>query len=485
MPVFTEENIQRIFGHEAAEDEDIQRLVEYYFKNQTYLNMRAPLPLRILVGHKGIGKSALFSIAIQEDEKQGLLSVSLRPDDISEVRDDQVDFNAQIKSWKVGLLRIIEKKVVENLGITNTFLPILGPATGKALGLIRATVQPLIKDKVDLNPIQQAFATRFLEANHLNVYIDDLDRGWQGRKIDISRISALLNAVRDLCNTSGELRFRIALRSDVYYAVRTSDESTDKLEGSVIWYSWNNHEILALLVKRIETFYGREADEKSLMRMKQEVLARYLAPVMTPRFMGKGKWENAPIHRVLMSLVRKRPRDLVKLCTAAARHAHLSQREIIITDDFQSVFENYSQARVQDTVNEHRNELPDIERLLMNMKPAKRSYLSLDSYSFTTDKLLQKVKRIAEQGKFRFANGQEATPREIAAFMYKINFLTARKEIVGEYVDRKYFEENRYLSSILTDFGYDWEIHPAYRWALQPDNVASLYDDIRLQVDVD
>ena len=204
---------------------------------------------------------------------------------------------------------------------------------------------------------------------------------------------------------------------------------------------------------------------------------------MTPRFMGKGKWENAPIHRVLMSLIRKRPRDLVKLCTSAARHAHLSQRDIIITDDFQSVFEDYSQARVQDTINEHRTELPDIERLLMNMKPTKRLPTSIDAFSFTTDKLLLKVQRIMEQGKFRFSNGKEATAREIAAFMYKINFLTARKELPGEYVDRKYFEENRYLSSTLADFGYDWEIHPAYRWALQPDNVANLYNDIKLQAD--
>ena len=483
MPVFTEENIQRIFGHEAAEDEDINRLTEYYFKNQTYLNMRAPLPLRILVGHKGIGKSALFSVAIQEDAKEGLLSISLRPDDISEVRDDQTDFNAQIKSWKTGLLRIIEKKVVENLGIARSDMQTKGQATGKALAVIKASVQPYLKDKIDFNPLQKAFTERFLKANALNVYIDDLDRGWQGRKTDISRISALLNAVRDLCNSSGELRFRIALRSDVYFAVRTSDESTDKLEGSVIWYSWINHEILALLVKRIETFFGRNADEKVLMRMKQNELATYLTPVMTPRFMGKGKWENAPIHRVLMSLIRKRPRDLVKLCTSAARHAHLSQRDIIITDDFQSVFEDYSQARVQDTINEHRTELPDIERLLMNMKPTKRLPTSIDAFSFTTDKLLLKVQRIMEQGKFRFSNGKEATAREIAAFMYKINFLTARKELPGEYVDRKYFEENRYLSSTLADFGYDWEIHPAYRWALQPDNVANLYNDIKLQAD--
>jgi hypothetical protein len=31
------------------------------------------------------------------------------------------------------------------------------------------------------------------------------------------------------------------------------------------------------------------------------------------------------------------------------------------------------------------------------------------------------------------------------------------------------------------DYGYEWEIHPAYRWALQPDNLDGLFYEIELQ----
>lgn len=31
-----------------------------------------------------------------------------------------------------------------------------------------------------------------------------------------------------------------------------------------------------------------------------------------------------------------------------------------------------------------------------------------------------------------------------------------------------------------TDFGYDYEIHPAYRWALQPDRIQNLFHQIEL-----
>lgn len=69
--------------------------------------------------------------------------------------------------------------------------------------------------------------------------------------------------------------------------------------------------------------------------------------------------------------------------------------------------------------------------------------------------------------------------------MYKINFLTARKGTIGEGIHRKYFEENRYLSGEFADFGYDWEVHPAYRWALQPGTTHSIFQELELSSDSD
>ena len=71
----------------------------------------------------------------------------------------------------------------------------------------------------------------------------------------------------------------------------------------------------------------------------------------------------------------------------------------------------------------------------------------------------------------------------MAQFLYKINFLTARKELPDGTIHRKYFEENRYLSSDFVDFGYDWEIHPAYRWALQPDTIDDIFHKLSLNSD--
>lgn len=479
---FSEQEIQALFGHEAAEDESIERLQQYYFKNNTYRQVVADLPLRVLVGHKGIGKSALFQFAMAEERAADKLTVLIRPDDIVGFGSNTSDFLAKIRDWKTGILELIARKVLTATATTekNDWMQDLRKYGGKVVDFLAHTLQN--RHGANLSPAAEALVNKFLEKRAVYVYIDDLDRGWQGMPEDISRLSALLNAVRDISTENRGIYFRIGMRSDVYFLVRTADESTDKVEGSVVWHRWTNHEIFVLWVKRIESFFGNAVDDEHLMAIPQFKLADYLDRIIEPRFEGLGHWQDAPMYRVFMSLVRRRPRDLVKLCTLAARQANSRNGTKIATRDLKKSFEEYSQGRLQDTINEFRSELPDLERLLVNMKPNKKERTARMGYVYTTDNLLQKIKNLMEQGAFRRSTGAPTTPRDLAAFMYKINFLTARKERAG-YIERRFFEENRYLSSTFADFGFDWEIHPAYRWALQPDDINSIFEQLELSSD--
>ena len=479
---FTEENIVKIFGHEAAENEDITRLKSYYLKGSTYDQVVNDLPIRILVGHKGIGKSALFRVAMEDERQSKKLSILIKPDDIDGIADEEKEINSLIKDWKNGIIEIVSRKALESFGLEyEGFREKLNKAGGKFINFLRTTLQA--KDHADLSEADRIIIDQFKQTGNMYIYLDDLDRGWEGRSKDIKRISALLNAIRDLSSDTPQMHFRVSLRSDVYYLVRTSDESTDKIEGSVVWQSWTNHEILALLAKRIDNYHGKETDTSELLNKTQPQLAEHLNGIMTHRFEGKGHWKNIPTYRMLMSLIRRRPRDLVKLCTSAAREAISNNKEIIDTDSFNSVFEDYSQSRLQDTINEYRSELPDIERLLLGMKPSKRQRNGESPYIYDTEKLLKKIANIQQSGPFKFAGSKTASDRwSLAAFMYKINFITARKEI-GEYIDRKYFEENRYLQNKFVDFGFEWEIHPAYRWALQPESINDIFTSMKPSTD--
>jgi hypothetical protein len=266
----------------------------------------------------------------------------------------------------------------------------------------------------------------------------------------------------------------------VYFLVRTSDESTDKIERHVIWLDWTNHEVLAVIAMRILTYFDEKASQDKILAMSQKDISdRILSRVIVPVFEGAGHWSKRSIHNVLLSLIRKRPRDLVKLMHGAARNAYKSNNMIISSSNLENAFEAYSNERLQDIINEFRSELPQIEALLLSMRPTKRQKRTAESFLFSTAQLTTKLKEIIGHTNLVFTGGRAVNPQSLIQFLYKIDFITARKE-QGEQgrIDRKYFDQNRFLANEIIDFGYDWEIHPAYRWALNPQDIQDVINSL-------
>lgn len=485
---FDEDTIRAIFGHEAAEDETIERLKTYYLKTDIYNSMKSQIPLLILVGHKGVGKSALFKVLAAEDPDEDRIPIPVQPNDIAKLDVTSTNFLEKIETWKEGLSSIIFDKLVLALNddllhatMNSSFVNWINRLNDLLFSVLGKKIADLQQEKISLS--SSSFAALLKNAlfkeKKIVIYLDDLDRGWENTTNDIKNLSAMLNAVRDLSRDMQNLKFRIALRSDVYYAVRTSDETTDKIDGSVIWQSWTNHEILVMLIKRIETYFGRTIDEEYLLTQRQRDICHYLDSVFEERFQGSGHWENAPMYRVLMSLIRKRPRDLVKLCTLAARKAYTNKHSHILTNDLESVFKNYSNDRLTDTSTEYKSELPKVQELLLKMKPSQKEISTSTPCLFTREQLIKKLQDILSMSSFTFKDGKQVSPQNLAAFLYKINFITARKT-VGKEILRVYYDENQYIYNDFTDFGYSYEIHPAYRWALQPTTAKELFRQVEL-----
>lgn len=181
------------------------------------------------------------------------------------------------------------------------------------------------------------------------LYIDDIDRGWKATEDDINNISALVNAARDLTNEDQRLKIRIGLRNDAYYLYRTSDESTDKVEGNVVRLSWTRHDVITVMALRVASYFGKSFDTSLLENLRQKEIAREIHPVIEDRFsVGRGHWAGAPIHIVLLSLNRNRPRDLIKLLTSASRKSFQRGNKIITSKDLEDVFSDYSHGRIAD-----------------------------------------------------------------------------------------------------------------------------------------
>jgi hypothetical protein len=467
---FDDKTIQSIFGVDDAENEKEERLKSYFFKNNAYKNLTNDLPIRVVVGHKGIGKSALLRMCTIEDQEQSRPNILLRPDEFSDIKHDD-DFNQMVFEWKDKLLKLIAHHFLNQsyTGVPGKFIS----------GLVA-----LFKDITDNKALKASTSNAYsqlIRTKAVSVYIDDLDRGWRAENKDIVRLSALLNAIRDIAGAEKGIRFIVALRTDVYHLVRTSDESTDKIEQNVVPLEWSQHEILFLMAKRIALYFER--DVSSLVPTdSQRKIASYLHLVIDEKFEGVGRWRNQPIHKVLMSLTRKRPRDLIKLMSAAGKEAYRNGHQKIHSKDLSDILNNYSQERLQDLINEFKSELPQIERLLYAMKTTKQERRNKVGNVYSKGELIQKLKNIIQQNTFAFATRQAGTPQNLAEFLYRIEFVTARKETeIG--IERMYYGDNKRLMG-LEDFGFKWEIHPAYRWALQPDNQIDIFKQLEISENV-
>jgi hypothetical protein len=381
MPRFDDLTIANIFGVEDAENESRERLLQYFYRNKAYDALRQPLPIRLLVGHKGSGKSAVLKFSSLQDEEEKVLSVWIKPNDLVKyMSHEEPDLNRMIEVWKRAITDIVFEKTIEKLGLTldeqqNAII------FHSIKGMISAA-RALLVEKLGTiaDEAAKAMAATFLKDETVRVYIDDLDRGWKARQHDINTISALLNAIRDLCGSDKRLQVRMALRTDVYFLVRTSDESTDKIERNIIHLVWSNHEILALMSKRIASYFGEQISEAELLSTSQKDLSqKYLSHVVEQKFAGLGKWENVPIHRVLSSLTRRRPRDMIKLFYGGAREAYRNDHTKISTADLRATFEAYSNERLQDIINEFRTELPMIQALVESMNPRLKNALQCNS----------------------------------------------------------------------------------------------------------
>lgn len=284
----------------------------------------------------------------------------------------------------------------------------------------------------------------------------------------------MFDAARDLLRENASLRVRIGLRTDVYTLIRSTDSASDKYETAVIHHSWANHEVFVLLVKRIESYFARQADYQRLLGFRQWQLAHYLDPLLDRRFQGRGAWDNAPMHQVIMSFARRRPRDLVKLLTFAGREAKSNNHDLIQSDDIRAVLPAFSQGRLLDAVNEFGTELPQLREVLMAMKPTRLEKTTAEGYVLTTDAMIKRLRNVLDNVPAAFSDGRPMTPLSLLAFLYKIDFLQARKDVGGEIV-RSYFDQNGLLTPDKIDVGFQWEIHLAFRWVLQPDSPGDIY----------
>lgn len=489
---FKKENRLRLFGHEDAGKEDEDRLSSYYYKTSEYEDVISNIDFQIVTGEKGTGKSALLKMAYKESADLDIVPIWIRLDDLSELYTEILNSDDLYKLktlWK----KAIGKLVVMNLASYMNFY--LSEDCEKAVkwayesgyasrDFVSKTVtilKPMHEKYVNLDSDYNScgehhILERVIKKKRIRLFLDDFDLDWKGNESDVLKIKSLILSLSDMTSDITGLSARIALRTDVYEMIR-NEEFSDKFESSIIKCKWNNQEIMRALAKRICTYFGQTFDEQSTAAddTLQYNIIQYFNYVFVPNFDESTKvWPKAPTHRVIYSLIRRKPRDMVKLCQNVSEEAYNKKLSVIDTNCFLSVLEMYSQERLKDLVNEYKNQMPVLNDLLLKMAPTRKEFETKknERYVYTTSELHEKIKNIQSNINVQIYLPEKekmtvADFHQISHFLFRIGFITGRKRDAENRIDRVYYDEMpNLLNKNIGDKGYAWEIHPAYRGAL-------------------
>jgi hypothetical protein len=106
MPKFDNQTTETLFGADDAEHENPERFKQYFFYNGAYNSVISNLSIRILVGHKGVGKSALLKRAFLADVEGGKIAFWLQSGDIDAIKAHAPPAKTlvgRIEAWKQGI----------------------------------------------------------------------------------------------------------------------------------------------------------------------------------------------------------------------------------------------------------------------------------------------------------------------------------------------------------------------------------------------
>ena len=493
-----------IFGHEDATQEDADRLFQCYIKKKDYETVSSDLPFCIVVGKKGTGKSATLKYSFYCDSKQEQerfpIAIWVRATDITEMYQEinsQTELDTAILLWKKAIAKYLACRLAESVLYSSSsdgdtilnWAYETGYKSRDFISQIANNFQVKLKSPIgELShsnniPNPKNFGEHHILGRILKsgvcLYIDDVDRGWKSNPEWATKIKALIAALGDMTSDLAKFKARISLRTVVYDYICQDTEFMDKYQTSIVRCKWENAEILKVLISRIVTFFEYELPPSFFDLSQKEMSEQIFPPILCTEFKDTRVWNNRKTYRILMSLVRGIPRDMVKLLNAAAQRADESNRKTILPQDICSVIDEYSIDRLEEIAREFCSELPCIKDLLLQMGPTKKEKKEKKEkrYLFKTSDLLKKISEAMDRiGKasVHFSEKPVCTPLEIANFLYKIGFITARKDFPNQIFRTNYEKTPHLLTRSTGDKGYSWEIHPAYRAALytyDPDDI--------------
>ena len=344
-----------------------------------------PGGMRVLVGNKGIGKSAVVEWIDKVAKAKKLPCLLIRPDNISS-KDTPTSpdigslkrfyyevllrtVGAQIGSQLKGLLKGDAAKLhneARQQGLAEEdFLQ-------KSLELISAISLPVAKiNGVQLakelagtnspNALIKAVNSQLLSSgNVFYLLIDDTDQlAAPDQPAHLNRIWALLLAVRRLTGECSAVRAIVSLRSSVWTRLTSESQGqrdqTDHMRGLVIPLLADDKLMQGIIRKRLESA-ARDAGQP---RVDPYPIFFNGTTMTLPSSDERRSWDS-----FISKSARERPRDAIQLIKNMVDAAKQGNQPLIGSNEAGAAMRVYSSERVDDVVNEFSLDCKNIREMI-------------------------------------------------------------------------------------------------------------------------
>ena len=483
-----------LWGNEAADDEDPQRLSSYFVSQKTFAPFFDPsVRLSIARARKGMGKSALLrECATRVAANPDALVISLKGSDLIAQRPVLPLTPAELLyDWQQRLCMIINRHLGAAIGFATSDDKLLLVETAELSGFRQRSLVGMLlarlKGKlgpISISSLEPSDHSQLLQrvTAHADttvwLLIDDIDATFLNHPDECLRLAAFFSACRDMASNYSGIKVRACVRTDVWTSIRRLDEALDKCEQYIFDIQWSNRQMGQILAERVSSYLVRSQasaaasqDPERLRLLARGTISPAVAQppeagleLLERVFAAPFPWGGgfAAPHRVIHVYSAGRPRWAAQLCRMAGAEAIRVRDTLIKFGHIKQVLEDYGRYRLDDLTREHRHQCEQVSLLTNAFSNQRVRYNTAQLLRFIDERVLPNLAVTIEDTRIL-----ESLP--IARFLYRIGLFVARGSVPTGGFEYFPFEERPELlrSAANLDDGLIWDVHPSFRAALR------------------
>lgn len=432
---------------DARAEQDYPRQKDAFYESPDYRTLIESDVKSIVVGRRGVGKSALFlRLTDYYDDENKVEVIKFAPEEhevlafrpIAAIFDSK--FNLVRAATRLAFRYALMLELAQVLSTRYKFSQSEGSDTvvahirgwrspGGLLAKLRRIIEQSVKETTDpeskigalaealkLTELESALASVMEDMKRNVVFlVDRLDEGYEPDGVGVAVVDGFLQAAIDLKDKLPYARCIVFLRDNIYRAVEHHDQDFSRnLEQAVLRLHWDERGLLNFAANRIRHAGGAKA-EKSI-RVWDSVT--------------RGALQGESGFHYCLRLTLYRPRDLLLLLNDAFRQAAVTTRHAIDQDDVNSSAEAISQLRAKDLEKEYEAHIPGLGALMRAFSNRNPKFTYDHALSAVSDVLdsVQEDPKVVQQ--FELFNG----PVEALRSLYSVGFLGLRDEGSSNFV---------------------------------------------------